>query len=49
MIVPDSEDEDINRKVSWDYLARYSQLFDNFSPILPLHFDKSYLPSYSSD
>lgn len=28
-----------------DYFARFSQLYENFSPILPLHFDKSYLPS----
>jgi hypothetical protein len=47
MIVPDPDDTDLNTKIAADFLTRYSNLYENFSPILPLHFNKSYLPSTS--
>lgn len=45
MIVPEPEELSFTHRLTMDFLGRYSQLHDNFSPILPLHFDKSYLPS----
>lgn len=43
MIVPDTEQLfPINH---FDFLSRKYMLFENPSPVLPLHFDKSYLPS----
>jgi hypothetical protein len=45
MLVPEPEDLNIRSQLAVDFLGRYSQLYDNFSPILPLHFDKSFLPS----
>lgn len=45
MIIPDADDINFDTSINGDFQARYSQLYENFSPILPLHFDKSYLPS----
>lgn len=44
MIVPEPEDISYANKMAIDFTGRFSQLHENFSPILPLHFDKSYLP-----
>lgn len=45
MIVPQPEDLTLADKMGLDFNSRYAHMFENFSPILPLHFDKAYLPS----
>ena len=45
MIAPESEDVSYDIKSQTDFSTRKFQLFEHPSPVLPLHFDKSYLPS----
>ena len=45
MIIPAPEDIDFIQRYLNDWKGRTSQLLDRPSPVLPLHFDKKYLPS----
>lgn len=45
MIVPDPEDLPIGEILKQDFGGRKFMLFENPSPVLPLHYDKKYLPS----
>lgn len=45
MIIPEPEDLDFSDRYLRDFKGRTSLLFEKPSPILPLHYDKKYLPS----
>lgn len=45
MLIPDEQDIPLINLLSGDFKGRKYHLFENPSPVLPLHFDKKYLPS----
>ncbi len=45
MIIPDPEDIPLRDLLRRDFGGRKYMLFENPSPVLPLHYDKKYLPS----
>ena len=45
MIIPQPEDIDYADRYTRDFKGRTSLLLERPSPILPLHYDKKYLPS----